>query len=297
MSLATACYRPPQTANSTAGKPLSGDHLLGLILAASPDLIYLYDRLEERYLFVSERSTSMLGYAPQHIMQLKSADIHDLIHPEDLAHAKAHYANQEQLADTEISMTIYRVRHAQGDYRLLRCRQKVFSRDHAGRAKCILGVASDITDEARRQVEVDALRAQILRIRDEERRRLALRLHDTDQPLTPRERSVAQLVAEGHSNKQIANVLGVGLKTVETHRAAVMRKLDLASTAALVRYAVRNKMIEPLSVSAETTRVRLGPESTDLDRRPAICWSSCMQSITKRRPRELGSPIRPRGLT
>ena len=71
-------------------------------------------------------------------------------------------------------MTTYRVRHIQGDYRLLRCRQKVFSRDQAGRAKCILGVASDITDEARRQVEVDALRAQILRIRDEERRRLVL---------------------------------------------------------------------------------------------------------------------------
>ena len=54
-----------------------------------------------------------------------------------------------------------------------------------------------------------------------------------------------QLVAEGHSNKQIAKVLSVSIKTVETHRAAIMRKLELTSTAALVRYAVRNKLIEP----------------------------------------------------
>lgn len=66
-----------------------------------------------------------------------------------------------------------------------------------------------------------------------------------DQILTGRERSVVQLVAEGHSNKQIANVLSISVKTVETHRASVMRKLDIGSTAALVRYAVRNKLIEP----------------------------------------------------
>ena len=63
--------------------------------------------------------------------------------------------------------------------------------------------------------------------------------------LTPRERQIVQLIAEGNSNKQIASILGVSLKTVETHRAAVMRKLNLSSAAALVRYAVRNKLVEP----------------------------------------------------
>lgn len=62
--------------------------------------------------------------------------------------------------------------------------------------------------------------------------------------LTSRERNVIQLIAEGHSNKQIANVLSISVKTVETHRAAAMRKLNLTSAAALVRYAVRNKIIE-----------------------------------------------------
>ena len=48
-----------------------------------------------------------------------------------------------------------------------------------------------------------------------------------DQPLTSRERGIVQLVAEGHSNKQIANLLNISVKTVETHRASIMRKLGL----------------------------------------------------------------------
>ena len=66
---------------------------------------------------------------------------------------------------------------------------------------------------------------------------------DEGSAITGRERQVVQLIAEGHSNKSIAKTLGVSLKTVETHRAAVMRKLNLSSSAALVRYAVRNKII------------------------------------------------------
>ena len=52
------------------------------------------------------------------------------------------------------------------------------------------------------------------------------------------------MIAEGHTNKATAKMLNISLKTVDTHRAKVMRKLDLASTAALVRYAIRNKLIE-----------------------------------------------------
>jgi len=63
--------------------------------------------------------------------------------------------------------------------------------------------------------------------------------------LTPRERGVVQLIAEGHSNKQTANLLNISLKTVESHRAAVMKKLNMSSSASLVRYAIRNKIVEP----------------------------------------------------
>ena len=55
---------------------------------------------------------------------------------------------------------------------------------------------------------------------------------------------MVQLIAEGYTNKQIANVLNISPKTVETHRATVMRKLTLSSSASLVRYAVRNGILE-----------------------------------------------------
>ena len=65
-----------------------------------------------------------------------------------------------------------------------------------------------------------------------------------DGPLSARERSVLQLIAEGHSSKKAASILNLSVKTVETHRAAIHRKLDIHSTAGLVRYAIRNKMID-----------------------------------------------------
>jgi DNA-binding NarL/FixJ family response regulator len=63
--------------------------------------------------------------------------------------------------------------------------------------------------------------------------------------LTAREREVVQLIAEGNSNKKIAHLLSISVKTVETHRSASMRKLDIHSTAELVRYAVRQRLILP----------------------------------------------------
>ena len=63
-------------------------------------------------------------------------------------------------------------------------------------------------------------------------------------PLTDRERQVLQLVAEGKRTKEIALILGVTAKTAETHRVKVMEKLDIHSTAGLVRYAIRRGLIE-----------------------------------------------------
>lgn len=63
--------------------------------------------------------------------------------------------------------------------------------------------------------------------------------------LTAREREIVQLIAEGRINKQIAHLLDISVKTVETHRATAMHKLKLRSTAELVRYAVRNNIVQP----------------------------------------------------
>lgn len=67
---------------------------------------------------------------------------------------------------------------------------------------------------------------------------------DLNEVLSPRERTIVKLVAEGHSNKGVSAILNLSIKTTETHRAAAMRKLNVNSTAGLVRYAVRAKLVE-----------------------------------------------------
>ena len=63
--------------------------------------------------------------------------------------------------------------------------------------------------------------------------------------VTAREREIIQLVAEGQSNKEVASTLGISVKTIESHRASIMRKLRLRSVSDLVRYAIRNKIVQP----------------------------------------------------
>jgi DNA-binding NarL/FixJ family response regulator len=74
---------------------------------------------------------------------------------------------------------------------------------------------------------------------------LESRPHALASSLTHREREIVQQVAEGRINKEIAWRLNISVKTVETHRASAMRKLKLRTTADLVRYAVRNQLIQP----------------------------------------------------
>ena len=63
--------------------------------------------------------------------------------------------------------------------------------------------------------------------------------------LTVREREIVQLLAEGKSNKEVAAALNISVKTAETHRSRIMAKLQLRSIGELVRYAVRNRIVEP----------------------------------------------------
>ncbi len=66
-----------------------------------------------------------------------------------------------------------------------------------------------------------------------------------EDPLTIREREVLQLVAEGKTTKEIAQVLGISAKTADSHRTRMMRKLDIHETAGLVRHAIRQGLIQP----------------------------------------------------
>ena len=70
------------------------------------------------------------------------------------------------------------------------------------------------------------------------------RTSPVERPLTGREHTIVRMVAEGLSNKQIAQELNIAVKTVESRRATILRKLDLGSSAEMVRYAIRNGLIQ-----------------------------------------------------
>jgi DNA-binding NarL/FixJ family response regulator len=67
---------------------------------------------------------------------------------------------------------------------------------------------------------------------------------DLSSRLTPREREITQLIAESKTNKEIATLLGISVKTVDAHRTNIMRRLNVHSVQELVRYAIRNDIIE-----------------------------------------------------
>ena len=83
-----------------------------------------------------------------------------------------------------------------------------------------------------------ALGARLLAAESEERKRAA------EDPLSEREREVLRLLALGHTNQEIAKLLYISVRTAETHRAHIMRKLDLSSRAELVRYALAEGLLE-----------------------------------------------------
>lgn len=64
-------------------------------------------------------------------------------------------------------------------------------------------------------------------------------------PLTPRERQVLQLIAEGRGSKEVASILNISVNTAETHRSRILQKLDIHDVAGLVRYAIRRGLIDP----------------------------------------------------
>jgi DNA-binding NarL/FixJ family response regulator len=66
-----------------------------------------------------------------------------------------------------------------------------------------------------------------------------------DSQLTARQREILQLLAEGHSTKEAAYRLGVSIKTVESHRAQIMKRLDIWDVPGLVRYAIRTGLVSP----------------------------------------------------
>lgn len=127
------------------------------IADTTPGLLYLYDLIEQRNVYVNRQVTEILGYTPQQIQAMGTALLRQLMHPEDLARLPAllerfHFAQAGEVIETE-----YRMRHANGEWRWLWGREVVFRKTVDNLPHQILGTAQDIT--ARKQLEEELSQA------------------------------------------------------------------------------------------------------------------------------------------
>lgn len=117
------------------------------IAEATPDILYVYDLQQGRNIFANREVSRILGYAPQEVLEMGSSLMMRLIHPEDLARLGQNSSALDSLADGEFLERFYRMRHADGSWRWLRCRDAVFARGEDGGVRQILGLAQDITEQ------------------------------------------------------------------------------------------------------------------------------------------------------
>jgi PAS domain S-box-containing protein len=162
---------------------------------ATSNVIYLFDMKSRGVRFITGQHNRPLGYDPAEVAEMGDRLMSRLIHPDDLERVEAHLAELSGVPDGEIISVGYRVRHANGRYRHHVSRNIVFSRDAAGAAELVLGVAEDITDQDRMEEEVRELSQRLLTLQIDERRRIAQELHDsTAQHLTAAGLALARLV-------------------------------------------------------------------------------------------------------
>lgn len=131
--------------------------LIQQIADTTPGLLYLYDLIEKRNIYVNRQIGEILGYTPQQIQAMGAQLIPQLMHPEDLAKLPSYLERFKVAAEGEIIELEYRLRHANGEWRWIWSREIVFTRTADGTPCQILGTAQDIT--ALKQIEAELRRA------------------------------------------------------------------------------------------------------------------------------------------
>lgn len=132
-------------------------HLLQQVTDTVPGILYVYDWMEKRNIYVSGQVFDNLGFTPEEIHAMGPSAILQLIHPDDLKKLPKYAQQFRTLADGQVVETEYRLRKASGEWRWFSGREIIFSRNANGVPKQILGTANDITDRKRTE---EALRLE-----------------------------------------------------------------------------------------------------------------------------------------
>ena len=132
-------------------------HFIRRILDATPNLIYTYDLKEKKNTYTNREVLEFLGYSPENIKKMGAKLFASLLHPDDAGVVNGHHARFHTSNENEVHEIEYRMKRSDGQWRWLRSRDVLFSRDEKGQAQQILGSAEDITE--RKKMEEDLKRA------------------------------------------------------------------------------------------------------------------------------------------
>ncbi|MBI1279170.1 MAG: PAS domain S-box protein [Anaerolineaceae bacterium] len=131
------------------------EHFVNEILTTAPDIIYVFDTIEKRNIFVNHDIMDFLGYTPKQIQDMGSQIMANLVHPDDLPNRLKRMERAQNIDDFEVQESEHRVRHSDGTYRWLHTHEKAFKRMADGNVAQLIGVARDIT--VLKQAEEQAL--------------------------------------------------------------------------------------------------------------------------------------------
>ena len=123
-----------------------GQHLFERVAAAMPNVLYVYDLVEKRNVYVNHQIVTLLGYGVEEIEHAPASFFVDLVHPEDVDIVARLHGYFPEVADGDVVEDAFRARDSKGEWRWIRARNVVFSRTPEGKAHQILGTMEDITE-------------------------------------------------------------------------------------------------------------------------------------------------------
>lgn len=133
------------------------------VLLATPDIVYVVDVETRRNVFANRETAAQLGYTVSEITAMGDTIFEQLVHPEDIPKVAAHIIRILGASDDTVLETEYRIRRADGAYRVFASRDTVFARDASGAVTQYLGIAQDVTEQRSAQ---KAIEEQTARLKD-----------------------------------------------------------------------------------------------------------------------------------
>lgn len=131
------------------------------IFDATPDIVYVFDLLEKRYLYMNKSVGDTLGYTPEAVVGMGDRLVFETVHPEDLAQLSSTHRSLISSPDGTAAESEFRMKHVDGQWLWLRTREVVFERDTDGHPTQIVGVATDVTARKEAEAKLAELNKQL----------------------------------------------------------------------------------------------------------------------------------------